>query len=274
MLVLTACGQGESIVEPGPGDTEQSTTTTADPASEEGQGDDENNDEVVTDGDLDTTSTTIAPADGSSGDDAQAPPSTFVIDEDSENAAVFTELAVSGLVLSLEEQSCADDATQTSVDAGEDELDAVIGAVQECASPSAVDDFASILIVAGGRSLPATEAACVSSRLRATEEYRPFWTALLEEEPFDFLLADREVQNRYLDLFTECVSVGRAVAEQANAALSPATMGCIDALYTDREFVRVTIEADLSGDPDERQRIDGQIAGCLTAEERDALAGN
>jgi len=272
LMMLSACGQGESIVEPGPGDTEETTTTSSTvPEDDDEDGDDG---EVVTDGNTETTSTTVAPSGDGTGDADDTPTSTFIINEDSDNAAVYTELAVSGLVLTLDEQTCADETAVTAVDAGEEEIDAVIGAVQDCASPKAVDDFASGLILAGGRVLPPTEAACVSSKLRSAEDYRPFWIALLEEEPFDFLLADLEVQNRYLDLYTECVSVGRAVAQQANAALSPPTMGCIDALYTDREFVRITIEADLSGDPDERERIDSQIAGCLTADERDALAGN
>ena len=272
LMMLSACGQGESIVEPGPGDTEETTTTSS--TVPEDDDEDDADGEVVTDGNIETTSTTVAPAGDGTGDADATPTSTFIINEDSENAAVYTELAVSGLVLTLDEQTCADETAVTAVDAGEEEIDAVIGAVQDCASPKAVDDFASGLILAGGRALPPTEAACVSSKLRSAEDYRPFWIALLEEEPFDFLLADLEVQNRYLDLYTECVSVGRAVAQQANAALSPPTMGCIDALYTDREFVRITIEADLSGDPDERERIDSQIAGCLTADERDALAGN
>lgn len=272
LMLLSACGQGESIVEPGPGDTAETTTTSSTVPEEDDE--DDADGEVVTDGNTETTSTTVAPVGDGTGDADDTPTSTFIINEDSENAAVYTELAVSGLVLTLDEQTCADETAVTAVDAGEEEIDAVIGAVQDCASPKAVDDFASGLILAGGRALPPTEAACVSSKLRSAEDYRPFWIALLEEEPFDFLLADLEVQNRYLDLYAECVSVGRAVAQQANAALSPPTMGCIDALYTDREFVRITIEADLSGDPDERERIDSQIAGCLTADERDALAGN
>ncbi len=276
LLLLSACGRGESIVEPGPGDTDDTTTTSSVAPEEDDEDTDDDDGDVITGGDADTTSTTQAPdgeGDGT-GEEDDSPPPTFVINEDSENAAVYTELAVSGLILTLDEQTCADQTAAAAVDAGDDEIDAVIGAVQDCASPKAVDDFASELILAGGRALPATEAACVSSKLRSAEDYRPFWIALLEEEPFDFLLADLEVQNRYLDLYAECVSVGRAVAQQANATLSPPTMGCIDALYTDREFVRITIEADLSGDPDERERIDSQIAGCLTADERDALAGN
>lgn len=275
-LLLGACGQGESIVEPGPGESDDPSTTSTTEADEpEDDGDDDG--EVITDGDTEPTDTTIAPDGDGAGDttgEADSPPATFEINEDSENAAVYTELAVSGLVLTLEEQTCADTTAKASTDDGEDAVDAVIGAVQDCASPKAVDDFASELIIAGGQPLPPTEAACVSSKLQSAEDYRPFWVALLEEEPFDFLLADLDVQNRYLDLYTECVSVGRAVAEQANAALSPPTMGCIDALYTDREFVRTTIEADLSGNAEERARVDSQIAGCLTTDERAALAGN
>lgn len=265
-VVFAACGRGESIVEPGPGDPEQTTSTTNDPNSGDDSGD------VVTDGDdtLDenTTTTTGSDGDGTGGSTA----TTVIIDENSENAATYTELAASGLVLTLDEQACADTSARAAIADGSDEIDSVIDAVQACASPQAVDTFASGLILAGGTTLPPTEAACVASRLRSTEEYRPFWVALLAEEPFDFLLADLEVQNRYLDLYTECVSVGRAVSEQANLVLSPPTMGCIDDLYNDREFVRTTIEADLSGDQDERSRIDGQIATCLTNDERAALS--
>ncbi|MDW3177955.1 MAG: hypothetical protein R8J94_11245 [Acidimicrobiia bacterium] len=267
VLVLTACGEGESIVEPGPGDPEETTTTSA-PDEES----DDDSDEVVTGGDedeVDGTTTTQPPA--ATGQDADTTATTVVIDENSVNAAAYTELAASGLVLTLDEQSCADQSAAAAIEGGLDSVDAVITAVQDCASPRAIDAFASGLILAGGRPLPSTEAACVSSRLQSAEEYRPFWQALLEEEPFDFLLADLTVQNRYLELYAECVSVGRAVSEQANVELSPPTMGCIDDLYRDREFVRVTIEADLSGDVDERERIDGQISRCLTNDERAAL---
>ncbi len=275
VLLLSACGSASSIVEPGPGDVEDTTTTTT---PDDDQGEDTTDDgDVVT---AETTSTTVAVADET--DDAAddgagtgdgTPPTTVIIDENSENAAAYTELAASGLVLTLDEQACADTTAETALADGANPVDAIAIAVQDCASPKAMDDFASVLIQAGGVGLPPTEAACVSSKLQATEEYRPFWTALLDEEPFDFLLAERDVQNRYLDLYAECVSVGRAVAEQANVILSAPTRGCIDALYEDREFVRVTIEADLSGDVDERERIDGQIASCLTSDERDALAG-
>lgn len=270
VLVATGCGEGESIVEPGPGDPDESTTTT-DPADEDPEDD---SDELVTSGeenDTESSTTTQAPSgDGQTTDSTTG--TTVVINENSENAGAYTELAASGLVLTLDEQSCADAEASQAIDDGVDSVDAVIGAVQDCASPRAIDAFASGLIRAGGQPLPPTEAACVSSRLQSAEDYRPFWVALLEEEPFDFLLADREVQNRYLDLYAECVSVGRAVSEQANVEFSPPTMGCIDDLYRDREFVRVTIEADLSGDQDERERIDGQISSCLSNEERAALA--
>lgn len=270
VLVATGCGEGESIVEPGPGDPDESTTTT-DPADEDPEDD---SDELVTSGeenDTESSTTTQAPSgDGQTTD--STPGTTVVINENSVNAGAYTELAASGLVLTLDEQACADTEASRAIDDGVDSVDAVIGAVQDCASPRAIDAFASGLIRAGGQALPPTEAACVSSRLQSAEDYRPFWVALLEEEPFDFLLADLEVQNRYLDLYAECVSVGRAVSEQANVEFSPPTMGCIDDLYRDREFVRVTIEADLSGDQDERERIDGQISSCLSNEERAALA--
>ncbi|MFT7473994.1 MAG: hypothetical protein ACI81L_000910 [Verrucomicrobiales bacterium] len=264
-VVVSACGRGESIVEPGPGDTDEATTTTQ-PSSDDDQGELRTDDAQT----VSSASTTLPPGNGDQ--TGGASPTTFIVDENSENAAAYTELASSGLVLTLDEQSCADATATSSTEAGSDDVDAVIDAVQECASPKAIDDFAAGLIIAGGSRLPATEAACVSSKLQSTSEYRPFWVALLDEEPFDFLLSDLEVQNRYLDLYAECVSVGRAVGEQSNIELSPPTIGCIDDLYTDREFVRVTIEADLSGNEDDRARIDSQLAGCLTADERSALA--
>lgn len=268
VLVAASCGSGKSIVEPGPGDPKESTTTTDPGGNAPNEGD---SDDLVTTGEENETtssSTTLLGSDNGEGPTA----TTVVIDENSENAGAYTELAASGLVLSLDEQSCADDAAAQSVEEGLDLVDAVIGAVQDCASPRAIDDFAAGLILAGGQPLPASESACVSSLLQSADDYRPFWVALLDEEPFDFLLANRDVQNRYLDLYAECVSVGRAVSQQANIEFSPPTMGCIDDLYRDREFVRVTIEADLSGDEDERKRIDGQIASCLSNDERDALA--
>lgn len=275
--MLAACGQGESIVDPGPDeDTTTTTTTTTEPVEQ----DEPNDGDVVTeDEDPDATTTTTAPSnDEANGDDSDegtgSATTTFVVNEDSENAAVYTELAVSGLVLTLDEQTCADTTAQSSIDGGTESVDAVIGAVQDCASPKAIDDFASNLITAGGLPLPPTESACVSSKLQSTTDYRPFWVALLEEEPFDFLLADRTVQDRYLDLYADCVSVGRAVAQQANVELSPPTLGCIDDLYNDREFVRITIEADLSGNEADLARIDSQLAGCLTNDERAALAAN
>ena len=135
--------------------------------------------------------------------------------------------------------------------------------MQSCAAPVAIDDFAAELIVAGGAGLPPDEAACVSSRLQSGDEYQAFWAALLEEEQFDFLLSELEVQNRYLDLYSECVSVGRAVGQQASVALSAPSVGCIDELYQDREFVRVTIEADLSGNAEELERIADQILSLI-----------
>ena len=284
-LIASACGDGESIVEPGPSNDDTTTTTSTIDTDEDDQDGDDDGEVVTADADStpESVSTTapivtdeaVGDGDGSgdgSGEAVESPGTTFIVDETSENAAVFSELAVSGLVLSLDEQSCADDTASAAVDAGTDDVDAVIGAVQDCASPLAIDDFASNLIRAGGLPLPPTEATCVSSKLQSTDEYRPFWIALLEEEPFDFLLADLEVQNRFLDLYADCVSVGRAVAQQAGIELSEPTTGCIDGLYTDREFVRITIEADLSGNEDDLARIDRQLAGCLTAEEREALA--
>lgn len=276
-LLLASCGRGESIVEPGPAEDDTTTTsTTTEGPDEPDPGD---SDEVITgeSEDVPETTTSIAVTDESGADDGAAtesPGTTFIVNEDSANAAVYTELAVSGLVLTVDEQTCADGTAEESVGEGTEPIDAVIGAVQECASPMAIDDFASNLILAGGLPLPPTESACVSSKLQSAEEYRPFWVALLEEEPFDFLLADRNVQNRYLDLYADCVSVGRAVSQQANVEFSPPTLGCINDLYNDREFVRITIEADLSGNEDDLARIDSQLAGCLTNDERAALAAN
>ncbi len=277
-LLFASCGRGESIVEPGPAQDDTTTTTTTTEAPEDTEDDAGESDEVVTgeSEDIPETTTSVVPTDGAGADGAgtESPGTTFIVNEDSENAAVYTELAVSGLVLTVDEQTCADTTAEGSVDEGTEPIDAVIGAVQECASPKAIDDFASNLILAGGLPLPATESACVSSKLQSAEEYRPFWIALLEEEPFDFLLADRTVQNRYLDLYADCVSVGRAVSQQANVEFSPPTLGCINDLYNDREFVRITIEADLSGNEDDLARIDSQLAGCLTSDEREALAAN
>lgn len=281
LVVLFAAGCSEtSIVEPGPADTGDTTTTTspdADPDDEEANGD------VETVEDAPSTTADASDDNSEPGEQTSDTPeevetpsataTTVVIDQTSENASAFTELAASGLVLTLDEQSCADTAAAEATDQGSDPVDAIVTAVQSCASARVIDDFASGLIEAGGGPLPPTEAACVSSQLQATEEFRPFWRALLDEEPFDFLLAETEVQNRYLDLFSECVSVGRAVAQQARVALSAPTQGCIDDLYNDREFVRVTILADLSGDVEERARIDGQIAGCFTSQELAALEG-
>ena len=278
-LIATACSES-SIVEPGPGNAADDTTTTTE--AQDGSDDDDGGDGDVETAD-ESPSTTVdsdggeqssdAPEDVVSSAAADSTATTVVIDETSENAEAFTELAASGLVLTLDEQGCADGAALDAANGGADPVDAVVEAVQSCASPAAIDDFASGLIEAGGAPLPATEAACVSSQLQATEEYRPFWRALLDDEPFDFLLSETEVQNRYLDLFSECVSVGRAVADQANITLSAPTQGCIDTLYNDREFVRVTILADLSGDPEERARIDSQIAGCFTSAELALVQG-
>ena len=278
-IVLAACSE-TSVVEPGPGTDDQTTTTEPTELETAGQDDDEEDDDIVTADDSPTTTADVAGDSGDADDDGEltsdaastAPATTVVIDESSENAGAFTELAGSGLVLTLDEQSCADDAAESASADGADSLDAIVAAVQTCASPQAIDEFASGLIEAGGAPLPPTESACVSFQLQETEEFRPFWRALLDDDPFDFLLADNEVQNRYLDLYAECVSVGRAVAEQAAVELSGPTRDCIDDIYNDREFVRVTIEADLSGDPEERARIDSQIASCLTSEEL-ALVG-
>lgn len=279
-LILAACGQGESTVDPGPEETDTSTssttttttTTTPDESDDPSSGDD--TDEVETaDVEDSPTTTGVAPSiGGGEGGGAEEGPPLELLD-DTENAAAFIELADSGLVLSVDEQVCVDDTAATAEDDGVSQIDGVIGAVQDCASPRAMDDFASTLILAGGQPLPPTEAACVSSKLRDGDTYRPFWASLLEQEPFDFLLADNDVQNRYLDLYADCVSVGRATAEQTNAALSVPSMGCIDDLYRDREFVRVTIEADLSGNVDDLARIDSQLSSCLTDDERELIYG-
>ena len=191
--------------------------------------------------------------------------------EGTENAEAYVELAASGLVLTVDEQSCADRTVRDLIATGSDRLDAVITAVQDCAAARAVDDFASNLLSAGGQPLPPDEAACVAARLRTDDTYRPFWAALFAEEPFDFLVAPTDAQDRYLDLYSECVSVGRALSEQIGGVLSPPTIGCVDDLYQDREFVRMTIEADLTADADDLARVNSQIATCLSSAERSAL---
>jgi hypothetical protein len=270
--ILGACGNDQVNTDPGPQQPDETTTTT------EADGDDDTSD-VVTDDSTSSTSTTIVVVDGDGDDvgvgdgdgDDDGPTTTFIVDESSLNANAFIELADAGLVLDLDAQECADTSVDNGMTAGLDRIDALIGAVKECATPAAVDDFSSELLSAGGAPLPPTEAACVASTLRSDDDYRPFWVALLDVEPFDFLAVDVEVQDRYLDLFADCVSVGRALSEQLDAGLSAPTIGCIDALYTDREFVRTSIEADLSGDPDELARVNSQIAGCLTSDERSTL---
>ena len=257
LVLVPACGRGATEIEPAPGRPDETTTTTASPDPTEA-------DDVETAESVVKTSTTTPPT-------ATASTTTVLIDENSENAAAYTELAASGLVLTLDEQGCADGSVREQIEAGVARVDAVITAVQSCASPRAVDDFAAGLISAGGSPLPPTEAACVASRLRSGDEYRPFWVALFAEDPFDFLVAPADAQDRYLDLYSECVSVGRALSEQIGGALSAPTIACIDDLYQDREFVRTTIEADLSADDDEIARVNRQIGTCLTGAERDAL---
>lgn len=261
-LALVACGRGTTEVEPAPGrpDASESSTTTTPPDT----GRDPDGGDVATgDGSTITSSTPAI--------DPSTTTTSIPILAGSDNAGAYTELAVSGLVLTLDEQRCADSAVDQLLEEGVERIDAVISAVQECAAPAAVDAFAAGLLSAGGQPLPPTEAACVAARLRIDESYRPFWIALFDEEPFDFLVAPADAQDRYLDLFAECVSVGRALSEQVGGILSPPTIGCIDDLYQDREFVRVTIEADLTADADDLDRVNRQIATCLTADERTAL---
>ena len=261
---LTACSGGEVETDPGPDlvdgiEDEQASSTTTEQLVET----------------VETTSTTTTAAGDGDGDadgtDGDQTTTTVIIDESSPQAPQYIELAASGLVLTLGEQACADEVVAAELDDGEARLDAIISGVTTCASPRAVDDFASVLISAGGSPLPPTEAACVSSELRQGDDYRPFWSALFDEEPFDFLAAPDDAQDRYLDLFATCVSVGRALSEQVGTTLSPATIGCIDDLYADSEFVRLSIEADLSAAPDDVARVNGQISTCLTPDEQDAL---
>ena len=282
VVVAIGCTGPDSVVEPGPADDEPTTTTanTTTVVEDVETSDIEEPDETTNietappDTSPETTTTVAANTEQQAANESASRepgaerPEVFEVVENSENAAVFVELADSGLVLTIEEQSCADDTAGSAVDDGSTELDAIIDAVRTCAAPVAIDNFASDLIIAGGAGLPADEAACVSSRLQSGDEYRTFWAALLEEEQFDFLLSDLEVQNRYLDLYAECVSVGRAVGDQAAVTLSAPTVGCIDDLYQDREFVRVTIEADLSGNAEDQERVSNQIATCLNADER------
>ncbi len=270
VLLCAACGRGESTVDPGPELTDDpSTTTSSVPDAEETDADDAEDGELETD---DTATTTVAPdTDAATTTDETATATTIVVNPDSENADVYTELGATGLVLTLDEQECADDAVTDAIDGGAERLPALVDGVKSCASPAAVDAFASGLLSAGGADLPAGEAACVASTLRGDDAYLPFWAALFDEDPFDFLAVDVDVQNLYLDLFSGCVSVGRALSGQIAGELSVPSIDCIDSLYADREFVRVTIEADLSGDPDEIARINQQIRTCLTSDERDRL---
>lgn len=268
-FLCAACGRGESTVDPGPELTDDpSTTTSSVPESDENDGEDAEG-ELETD---DTATTTVAPdPDAETTADGTTSATTIVVNPDSENADAYTELGASGLVLTLDEQECADTAVTEAVGGGAERLPALVEGVKSCASPAAVDAFASGLLSAGGADLPAGEAACVASTLRGDDAYLPFWAALFDEDPFDFLAVETDVQNLYLDLFSDCVSVGRALSGQVAGQLSVPSIDCIDSLYSDREFVRVTIEADLSGDPDEIARINQQIRTCLTSDERDRL---
>jgi len=264
---LAACGRGEIDLDDGPTQPDDTSSTSSTTTSQPDENDGDDADDVQTDdGAATSTSTSSTPT--------AAGATTVVIDESSEYAAAYIELAASGLVLSLDEQGCADSAVDSEIDGGVERIDAIVAAVKSCAAPRVIDDFASLLISAGGEPLPRTEAACVASRLRSDDEYLPFWAALFAEESFDFLVVELDVQNLYLGLFSECVSVGRALSNQLGDGLSSSTIGCIDALYSDREFVRVTIEADLSGDAEDLARIDNQISGCLSSSEREAFGLN
>ena len=258
-IFLASCGESESIVEPGPGESETETETSTSEAPTE----------------LETveTTTSLAPTSTNVPESSEVveTTTTFVVIENSENAVAYTELAASGLAMSIGEQTCADERTTSEIDAGLERLDALVVAIQSCAAPAVVDEFSAGLLSAGGAPLPPTEAACVAGRLRSDESYRPFWAALLSESEFDYLASSIEVQDLYIGLFAECVSVGRALASQVGDVLSEPSIACIDGLYDDAEFVRVTIEADLSGDATEVARIDSQIQSCLTSEEREAL---
>lgn len=266
-ILLAACGRGEAEIDSGPTQPDETPSDPSTSTTRPEDDDDDQTDDVETDdGTNNATSTSSVPE--------AAGATTVVIDENSENADAYIELAASGLVLSLVEQGCTDDEVESEIDDGVERIDAIVAAVKSCAAPKVIDDFASLLISAGGEPLPRTEAACVASRLRSDDDYLPFWAALFAEESFDFLVVELDVQNLYLGLFSECVSVGRALSTQLGDGLSSSTIGCIDALYSDREFVRVTIEADLSGDAEDLTRIDNQISGCLSTSEREALGLN
>ena len=133
LVLLAACSE-ESLVEPGPG-TDDQTTTTESPELETDE--DEDDGEVVTSNDAPTTTQVEADSDedadsGELTSDAasSATATTVVIDETSENASAFTELAGSGLVLSLDEQSCADTEAEAASADGADPVDAIVVAVQ------------------------------------------------------------------------------------------------------------------------------------------------
>lgn len=257
-MVLGSCGEPDTVVEPGPAESEvQTSVATTEPPSE-----------VET---VETTSSELAPSTTTGSSAVPQTTTSFVVAEGSPNAEAYVELARSELVLSVDEQICTDAEATERIEAGSERLDALVSAIQRCASPEAVDTFAAGLLSAGGAPLPATEAACVGGRLRSEERYQPFWAELLSDADFDYLASPVAVQDLYVDLFAECVSVGRALAGQLDGMLSNPSIGCIDALYEDAEFVRVTIEADLSGNAEDISRIDSQIQSCLSAEELEAL---
>ncbi len=284
-LALGACSDEPSIVEPGPG-PEDSTTTTVDELVTSDSADDgdesADSDDIVDDSQAESVvdgSDDAGDGNGDSDEDGTStlagtgPPSDdgtrVIIEPDSPNAATWQALSDSGLTFDQVEQECADD--EFDADENEDRDVALLSAIRACAEPATLDDFAAELLPAGGTALPPSEASCVSTALRTDETTSGFWLVLLGEEQFDFLAADRDVQNSYLSLYSSCVSVGRALSDQFGGVLSAPTIGCIDALYADTEFVRTTIEADLSGDPDDVARVDSQIAGCLTSDERATL---
>ncbi len=273
VLLVTACSDEPSIVEPGPG-PDSTTTTTPEADSEvetaeatsttvlDGTPDGDDVDAEPDTGGQDASDATSLAGTGDTGDTGAT---EAVIVEDSPNADAWRALADAGLVLTVDEQTCAD-STVDDPDGAE-----IVAAVRRCASATTVDAFSAELLPAGGQSLPPSEASCVSDRLRTDESILGFWEALVADGSFDFLLADRDVQEQYLGLYSSCVSVGRALSDQIGGILSAPTIGCIDELYRDTEFVRTTIEADLSGDATEIARVDQQISGCLNADERAAL---
>ena len=123
VVVAIGCTGPDSVVEPGPADDEPTTTTanTTTVVEDVETSDIEEPDETTNietappDTSPETTTTVAANTEQQAANESASRepgaerPEVFEVVENSENAAVFVELADSGLVLTIEEQSCADD---------------------------------------------------------------------------------------------------------------------------------------------------------------------